>query len=472
MDARAALVIGFVGILVVSGVGSMTDDAEKPPAEASITANLTATPRTLHFNETKHIRVAMSGEPKEGPTSIVDATGLRVATVESVSDSECTDEPIRSTGVGLDIWCLRVSGIDVGSELSGKIEGESSNLTLKLTERYHFFWAPLLVTALGLLLSVLWTWATTKGLPDRVPLSKLNRALKKNRSAAHKIEGLDEWSRTLRPSKGADAIRQAIEEIHSTGIPNAKKSRLTLKDAIAKSTLLADHPLVVAALVESKRHDHKIGDFFGEDGKAVDVHPAAAFTKLLDDAERLRRRIGAAVDDIRTRVPDALREKLLAQVEAARQPLMTASDSEALDNASAVVGLLEQAVFAAVGATDQAGQDRFLITDAEELGAFVVEIGAETPPRRTALGLEIEPSIWKPAEILDNALASGAVLGFLILVQGIVAIYTVAMAVYWPNQSFGTVQDWLGLFAAAFASSAAAAILGLAAIGELKKPTT
>jgi hypothetical protein len=109
----------------------------------------------------------------------------------------------------------------------------------------------------------------------------------------------------------------------------------------------------------------------------------------------------------------------------------------------------------------------------ENLDGFDLQQIALSIPRSQRLkphvrGLNVDTSGWKLADFADAVIASGVVLGILALIQGIVAVYTVGTAVYAPNQSFGTAADWIALAAAAFASSSAAAIVGLAAIGETK----
>lgn len=471
MDGRAGWLIGLVGIVAV-GAGAAGETSAPAPAasdkrqKATLVVNLTSEPG-FTFDQGDYVLVEAAGDPPE-TASLVDASGLVSADVASADEASCGDVPLRHTGLDGERWCLRLSGLDVGNELTGTLSGATGTLSgattdleLKVSQRYHFRYGPLLVIVIGILAGAFVTWLTTKKLPRYVMGGKLDEAV----SRLSAVSGLREWATRLSRANGPTATLEAVQKLEQFGLPKVKTLRSALSVAVAASKLPDTHPILVKARAEAVRDEHAITDFYGSDGEAVTEHSAATLEALLSRAGRLKERLDEAkarIDSIRD-APEGLKDLLRA----AREQLVGAATTTDLDDAERGVSQVEDRVADAVVTPGSVAIARFLTADrAGEQGVMAL-IGAGFSST-TAPPAPLAPA-WELPDVVSAASLGKIVRGLLFLLQGALGIYAAAVAAYLPEKSFGDGGDWLALLAAAFATSAVTQIVGLATLGDTAK---
>ncbi len=198
------------------------------------------------------------------------------------------------------------------------------------------------------------------------------------------------------------------------------------------------------ARVELARTDHRIADFRDDAGTEVQ-HPAAVATVRVD---RLRKN-GA----LQTRVA-----ALASPCQEVLEPLVSAV-------AQRVCGDLGRVADAEYGAEYADVEQQLRRAEADPECAPAGGMPFEGAEREAVQPTLVEPGpSWAPGNLVGNLLAAVGVTGVLVLATVVLMFATVAMSTWAAKPVFGTSADYWSLFAAALASSAAAAVVSLLAV--------
>jgi hypothetical protein len=460
---RSAVVPAAVGVLVFVPllVSETTKEAEPPPArEATVALALdTKSPTLVHL-------AANGAAPKTGkPFKLRDKTGLNTATVKAAEAAKCSDTPKRSTaaegGTAETAWCLQLSDIATGKELSGTIKGaaagtgESTALAMTVTRRDAFWGAPLAIMVLGLLAGVVATLAPRfkKG----VQHLRLARLLSQNRKAAAgtQIEGLDGWVRDrLEEHTAVEDVAGIASGLVHEGPGRAQEARDELAGALEASPLANPDKTQFIPAARAIASEEKLlwSDFITPEGKPKE-HPAETWTAALGQMEahqkeldRQKARIAALPESSRATPEKRLRE---AEFEFA-----------AIDRADGVARMDEPL---------------------DALNEAIRSAGARAAVPRTAGAEHEEPAVRglvppKAVEALRGAALPAAlsVLAvFLVLLAALVAalaVVPVYFTGYDANPTFDSFKDYFTLGAAALASGAAGSALTVLGYWQLAAP--
>jgi hypothetical protein len=273
------------------------------------------------------------------------------------------------------------------------------------------------------------------------------------------------WATKLSKTKGPTATLEAVEKLGQFGLPKVTALRSALSVAVAASTLRDDHPILEAARAEAKRDRHAIADFYTDEGEATPEHSAATIGALLTKAERLKGRLDGTGSDIEL-VDEDRRAGLRTLLAEARKDLASAGTAATLDDVERSVSRLEDQVAEKIAESPSTVVRSFEAPEGS--GTRTVTFVARQPPSMLPAfgGLVSE---WKLPDVIGGVPLGAIARRMLLLLQVALAFYTVAVAAYLPDKSFGDGGDWAALLVAAFATSAVTQIVGLATMGDTAK---
>lgn len=412
------------------------------------------------------LTVQFAGDDDQGETMLVrgpgpapdkvfhlrDEEGLRSATVTSTPDGCDGDSARAAFGAGANTdWCLSLTDVDAGYELTGTVKAEASELALTVRKRDARSTAWTLI-ALGMLAGLLSALAP-KPLRDLVRSIVLWWQDKQARDAG--VDGVTEWLKAAETSGVTKDERiNAVHAVRTFGQDRLAAATGALTTALAdvSGKGLDEAKLVAAARTKLGAAKVAMRDFYETTGKARDTHPlhtwVAAVSQLKEAADELadlearcadiqgQPRVGAsrAIAEAKTR--------LLAVEEPAGLPDLEKRLETArlrVDQAIAAGAGLSIVRVSSVG--DQTRSER----DHRSLGDVLVPLGMSGG---TVAG-------WKGIAILLSGIVAVAILLF--------AAFGLMHAGYDSKPLFHSSADRFALFSAAVGSSAAGTVLGMVA---------
>ena len=419
-----------------------------------------------------YLRIRAVGAPPAS-AHLADDSGAHTASVAS-APSHCAHLPVRDTftGPAEREWCLSVTSLDAGHTLTGLVAGDTS-LTLSLTRRHSFWSWPLVVLLAGLFAPLL------TGLVV-VALKRFagNAAIADLVAAHPEIADLGTWAQAREKEGTPDGTVLGWVEKIVSGPPLIVQARHHLADALRQTPLGADHPYVVAAWAEARRTKICVSDIADDKGQpkvaaaadylahlkqleadraalvglqkalgGVDSEHAYDAGVALDRAMEMFKRVStsAEVPGLTQPIVDAT-----AAIEAATQPksrpiwfdehMKTVRENfEVCSAGSGGAGHTQHALAADVALDPKRFAD--LLTGIRSVTTSPLELSGQQ--------LKLDEGIWLAVTVV----AAAAALAF--------AGATVAQKAYFANPAFAAGWDYFTLFSAAFASGAAATVLGL-----------
>jgi hypothetical protein len=457
----------FVIVAVPTLVGQQpaeqtaANKAQPAPAEAKLTVRLEGGEGA--GTKPTHVAVLVAGPQPAAATTLVDASGERRGTVIS-SPGACNQINGRSTGVGQDRWCLGLSDVAKGAELSGTVGGTGTKLTLTVTRRDPFCPWPLVVLLAGIGIAAVAALAP-KGLKRFIRRVALARLLEQNReaSANETIAGLDGWvAAQLAAGTDPSKVFSTIAPVVKNGPNQARTARQQLQTALSEDPLGAGNPFATGARQEAERTDHRVGDFLEESGKTRAQHPASKWRDGVLKMSANRDELEQAERDINKLIKPECRATALQALSLARVTYGRIMKPDQLTEVDAPLDALHKAINETLAKEDCRAE-----TEDVELSQENIEMGWQNFRFRGVL----RRGLPEPSEQLELGSAGlGASLIAAIVLTAIFcllvitfAAVTVEEAVYRDNHTFAGWHDYFKLLSAALASGAAATVLGFLA---------
>lgn len=440
-SARVGTVLALVALVpvVIGGVAGQPDKAETPkPVEAKLTVDFTADEALGDGGgSTRHLVLSAAGPQPANSTQLVDRHGRNVTTLTPVEQTRCSgDTTQRSTGLtdagAATLWCLEVAGLRAGSEVTGLVETQESKVTLTLALRHRWLFGPMLAAFLGFAVGV----SSLSVVPFVLAItrrSEIDGLLDDNENAPppRRIGGLRDWVKRQKETKAQSdsTLLPFVDRLIRFGPDVARSARLELRTALAASTLPADQPVRLVAVLEASRNSHETKDFLDEEGEVVQ-HPAAARKKELDRVQEIETHLDFATERVERIKPNAAPE-LLQELAALHRFF-----------ARAVIDDLERIE--------------------AKLEAFHEMLDGVTDARAVAAGAG-KPVVVVEEWSLPNVSRGGALVlrGTVIVGGGLLALLALNFSVYDPANAFGRAGDYYKLAAAAAGSGVVASIAPL-----------
>jgi hypothetical protein len=457
----ALFVIVAVPVLV-----AQQNDQPAPPTEAKLTVRLSGDQGGK--GHPFHIRVRAAGKQPFTPSKLVDSTGLKTASVVGDAPNSCLNAEIRDVGNGHKLWCLKLSDVAEGAELSGVASGPGTKLTLTVTRRHSFVWLPLLVLIAGLIVAVVGALAP-KGLRRFVRRVALARLLESNRSASadQAISGLDAWVAT-QLARGSDpsSVFSTIDPVVRQGPDQARSARQSLSNSLAGDPLGARHPFAVAALAEAVRTDHRAEDFLQATGKLRAEHPANEWLAGLDKMKKNLRELNAGEQTIVGKIQPGCRSAATRALNTVRVTFTRIMARDEVSDLDGPLDTLSKTI-------DETLADPACRLSDEEIEGTSWWEGI--PDLEQARGV---PATTQPLELeAPGGVQTGAMLAVVLTIGACLAVVgfaglTVEQAAYNDKPTFASFHDYFTLFSAALASGAAAAVISLLAYWRPDPPAS
>ena len=314
-----------------SGLDS-TGSAECPTPVHAYTSRTRCgqTALTLHFvapvgfsgpSNILYARIEALGPPRAGATTLRDEAGLNVTSITLVyPSSRCgglpihvavRDAPASDPDASPEVWCLRISGLQVGSSVSGTMIGTGTELTVSLAVRDNFFYWPFLCVLLGiaiaLVAALLAAWAKRV-----IPKGLVDAWVSRNLASRTPIVGLRDWVEDQRRrGTSSETLLMVIEDVAQHGPHRISDERKDLSRLALTSRLPQNSPLLQIAEDEAARSDLKVSDLLDANGRKKDDSPGGIINLIqtaiqirsqLDNADELARQLYAESSTYQERV--------------------------------------------------------------------------------------------------------------------------------------------------------------------------
>lgn len=223
----------FIGVVSAPGAAPAPE-----PAAATPTRALTVTHDISPTGSSTAYLLLLADGPAPASATLVSTSGEHVVDVTSDDQTdECDDLTARTTGLGTDRWCLRLSGLSAGQQVAGDLSGTSSKVSLTVATRSIVFPLPLLAALAGLILAVLLTLLVAP-LGRIVAVAKLRKFVADNQSgnAANRISGLPGWVEA-RLAEGEDPaeLTEQVQLLAARARADADEHRTTLAAAAGEA---------------------------------------------------------------------------------------------------------------------------------------------------------------------------------------------------------------------------------------------
>ncbi|MFN2505778.1 MAG: hypothetical protein ABR540_16365 [Acidimicrobiales bacterium] len=446
--------IAFV-VLVPVLVGAVQPSPAKPEQRAAaVTVPLTGEGRWPSDTGTRYIGIVADGSPPSGPTRLVDKNGRNPVTVKPADAEKCEGmEPRATSGTAMGTWCLEVGPARLGTEVTGTLDGDATDLALTIDSRFGLLWFPAAVIFLGLAIAIALALIPAR-LKSMVGQARVWIEVARNGTdGTPEIKGIEEWARR-RLEGGAEPaeLARTISGLISTGPGKAQDARDGLGTAM--EGLPADHPLREIASAEAASTHLAVEHFLDHEGKAV-VHPAKTLTELVTFVKDAWNEL----DDIEQRIAGL---KAFYQG-APRRELNAARRSVGRVTISAFADVARRdldiawAAYAAASANPQA------------LEGQATEAAGGMPRAFTHWFTETAsaPSADTRGSI-RNALISTTAFAAVVLAA---AVLSVLSSTYFGKPTFGSPVDFLSLGLAAFGSAAAGTVATIIAYWSFSAST-
>jgi hypothetical protein len=350
-----AWIRAFAGAVLLIGLGSPSPfarpqeaEASPPrvssqgeptePVEASLIVHLDAPVGIGGPDSPIFLRVGAIGPPFPGTVTLRDEAGVNVAYARAIHPgSRCRRLPRhlavrdipRGAAASRHDWCLKISGLEIGSEVSGELPGSDTALTLTLAARHNFFFLPFLFTLMGGAAAVGAAFVT-RWLRRYLRETHIDLLVHRNRrSRSRRVEGLWTWVATMRRRRVPDEdLAQVVERVVEDGPERMQAARSLLNDHLRSSGIPTESPLYASARREAQRKDYAIGDFVDPNGKEKQL-PADAWVESVKRAVHLAGQIQEAEGETQ-RLPRQANTELLKSLAVMRTMWAEAKDDEDL----------------------------------------------------------------------------------------------------------------------------------------------
>ena len=387
------------------------------------------------------------GPAPAGQVTLVDQEGrtsVRVA-VLNLSNAACQHAPVRDTGLGEDRWCLQLAGLRAGSEVTGKLSGPSSVVTLKVAAR-HGLRLPVAFSVLVLLLAAGFVLYTSSLMGERAS-RLLTMALLRRRSD---VAGLRDWAESAKDFLTWERIRSLVGWMRERGRQRATRARASLAAAEEEvsGAGLPDCPLRTSARDEAGSTVVRATDLVSPRGAILD-HPAHVLEEALGRAVDLLDDFNTKVELLMPLVPQERMGDAEAKVRQTRASFTTISAS---DVESALPARLNETTGLLTSYIGQAAASAFMGTRASATSTSIT-----TTPRE------------RFREVAEVGAASWPIMAAIVVLM-VVATVAALSANYAQKPTFGTATDYTALAVAVFGSTSVAGIVAAALLWRRGRP--
>lgn len=377
--------------------------------------------------------LASGPPPAQGGVLVTDDGGATISVqIFDPESQDCLNAPVLNSGLGSNRWCVRLTGIKAGQAFKGQLMGPSSTIALTVAARDKLRF-PIAFAAVALVLSVGLLFLTTKALP----LLVTSIALAQVRDDG--LAGLTEWIRTARIHLSLQDTLVRVRWAQRHGKQRLTAIRASLQVRLHASAIPKRCPLHVAAQSEAARHDFAISDLLTERGIAA-ISRAERLTSLVVKSD-------AAIVDFHN-ISGVLVSLTSGPNLHSAQDLMDRGNALAEEYLAEFT--YEPFVKRLQDTLDVLRGYVPLPVPPPKVPPHFVPFAAATADM-AILGVNIGPTARK-------TLSFGMVFLAAILLMA-VAVAVVLSTQYFPNQTFGSFADYVGLVAAMLGSSSAAGIL-------------
>ena len=450
-----------------------------------------------------YLHVLAKGTPPAKPVKLVDEGGLHPATLDVVGDAKkCNGFPARETGVGMKSWCLKLTGVKAGHQLTGTATGASKGtaLALTVTRKNSFLYNPFGVLALGFIAALLLPFFSGR-LRELIQRITVDRLLDRNRRAgAQRIVDLDSWVKTER-DKGRtySEIYATLSSVIPKLTDEARKIRRNLKTKSNKpAPLPASHRYLPKARAVARR-PLVMTDFVDDET----VRTSLEFEKWETALDQLKID-QAALNALRTSIEKTLADKAECRdpvkraVDQAQAALETIDSPDALANLNGPLGAAQTAY--RVAFNTQSCRKKEKVDEAAVPKALVGNYVNATATRLRSLDEEVQTELLVSALLEGGQQAEQALAGLrrvavktfsiagglwkletvggwcaILLAAAVIIAFaglSVLASTYVTDPLFAGWWKDFALFSAAVGSSAAGAVLGLLAYWKPQAATS
>jgi hypothetical protein len=407
-------------------------------ATATITLRYTLPPSGAR---TRMVVLKSLGPAPTAVITLVDEEGRTAVQAEAqdLSKPHCKAARVHDTGLGGDRWCLRLRGVQAGSEVTGKLSGSKSVVTLKVAAR-HGLRLPTVVAVLVLLLAVGFVLYTSNLMGERTNRLLVDAQLRRRSDVA----GLRNWVEEAKDYLTYARIRSLVGWMRERGKQRATRARASLAAAEKDVSLniLPECPLRNEARTEAKNEEVSATDLVSFKGEVLD-HPARELEDTLQRAEVLVKDFNSKVNILLPMVPAPQEDGAKALIQQTRDGLVTLSaadvDSKLVADLNKTIAQLSQYI----GASRAAGM-------------LATGTGATPGPGRATP--TAKERLYEAADIV--AASWPVVLAIVVLM--IVATVAALSTSYATKRAFGTAWDYASLAVAVFGSTSIAGIVAAA----------
>lgn len=439
--------------------------AEPPaPIDAALSAHFTAQPG---FSEPQSYRLFVRAQGSPPAAGVLRSDDGSV-TADVIPYESCAGEP-RSIGLSpeaedLTDWCLRISelpsGIDVTGTLTGEGSGERTALSLTIGARDNYWGWPLAMSFAGFAGSLI-VLGWMSWLKKKVKSAQVDQILERNRQAgAAEIHDLAEWvSEQKSDKKKSDAeILPTIHELITNGPHQMWRARDDLARSLRDSKIPNHHPFVVAAWAVVRPRTLYVKDFLDEEDKPRASLEPSDWLASLQELEQIRDRLDLLWSDIIERLPDngtQCRNDGAAAWRPADRAWKALAGPDGLSDLRERLNETATALRAIERRTECQPRPR-------DGGLVAAGFGSEV-----AIEFEGQAFLFSPPSYWTPIRRARAITVITVVVAVAYAFLTIFFSVYLPKPTFGTVSDYWELLGAVTGSSLLAILLGVFATWEI-----
>jgi hypothetical protein len=432
--------------LLILGTPAALTAQDPSKATATISLRYTTPPSGT---EAPTVVLESLGPAPVATTTLVDEEGRTTvqAVVQELSEPTCRTAPVRDTGLGDDRWCLLLRDVRAGSEVTGKLSGARSVVTLKVAARPGLL-LPAVVAVLVLLVAAVFVLYTGNLMGERANRLLLRAQLRRSSDVAK----LPEWVEEAKDYLTYARMRSLVGWMRERGKQRATRARASL--AAAEKDIGADIPpgcpLRTDARTEAKSVTVVATDLVSFKGEVID-HPARQLEDRLRQAEALVEDFNRKVRDLLPKVPAKQKPLAEAKVKSTRDSLATLS---AMDVVSTLPGQLNEAIAQLQSYGSQAGT-----TVMQAIGVGQTQDAASTAT-----------TVRERLEAAADIVAASWPVVFAIVVLMVVATVAALSVSYAPKRAFGTAWDYVALAVGVFGSTSVAGIVTAALLWRRAQP--